>query len=214
MKINARQFDEIARTVFAPVYPVIARQVIAHTGITRGRCVDVGCGNGFLGVALAAMTELEVTFFDQSEEMLALTGETIDANGLRGRTGLLSGDIGSIALPDGSVDLVVSRGSIFFWQDLPRAFREIFRILAPAGRTWIGGGFGSGLLKESIRRQMAERNQGADAFGDKMRANLGLPMRARFEEALKAAGIANYEIIHSEDIGLWIVMGKDRENCP
>lgn len=212
MKINAQAFDEIARTVFAPIYPVIAAQILAHTGITSGTCLDIGCGSGSLGAALAGVTDLDVTFLDTSEEMLALTERTIEANGLRGRAGTLPGEAGSIALPDGSVDLVISRGSIFFWDDLPRAFREIVRVLAPGGRTWIGGGFGSQELKESIRRQMAERNQGNNSFGDKMRCNLGPAMRARCEEALKAAGIADYEIIQNEDIGLWIVLGKGKEN--
>ncbi|MBM9615533.1 class I SAM-dependent methyltransferase [Desulfobulbus rhabdoformis] len=206
MKINAKQFDAIARTVFAPVYPVIAEQIIFHTGITRGTCLDLGCGSGYLGAAVARKTKLDMVFLDQSPEMLKLCARTIDENGLRGRAGLLPGDTGSIALPDGSVDLVISRGSIFFWEDLPQAFREIKRVLAPGGKTFIGGGFGNALLKQSIRLQMAERNQGKDQFGQKMRTNLGAEMRNRFEKNLHQAGISNYSILHDEDIGLWIMM--------
>lgn len=208
MKINAQKFDAIARTVFAPIYPVIARQIVEHTGITKGHCLDAGCGSGYLGAALAGITHLHMTFFDASQEMLAFTENTIEENGLRSRAGTLPGDIGSIALPTGSVHLVVSRGSIFFWEDLPQAFREIFRILAPGGRTWIGGGFGNALLKESIRSQMAERNKGNDAFGAKMRCNLGPNMQVRFEEALQEAEIPDYEILQNEDIGLWIDIHK------
>lgn len=208
MNINARAFNEIARTVFAPIYPVIAEQIVAATGITRGTCLDVGCGVGSLGAALAARTELFVYFLDQSEEMLALTERTIDENDLRSRAGTLAGEVGSIALPDGSVDLVVSRGSIFFWDDLPGAFREIHRVLAPGGQTYIGGGFGSKELKDAIRRQMAERDQGGNQFGDKMRRNLGPEMRARCEQALADAGIPNYAIHHGDDVGLWIVVRK------
>lgn len=212
MKINARQFDTIARSVFAPVYPVIADQIIEYTGITSGSCLDVGCGPGYLGAALARKTDLSLIFFDQSEEMLQLCERTIDENGLRGRAGLLPGDTGSIALPDGSVDLIISRGSIFFWEDLPQALREMHRVLAPGGKTFIGGGFGSAALKESIRRQMAERNQGKDQFGQKMRANLGPEMRSRFEQALRTAAIPNYEILQNEEIGLWIMMHKPVDN--
>lgn len=208
MKINARQFDTIARTVFAPVYPIIADQIIEHTGITSGLCLDAGCGSGYLGAAVACKTALRLIYLDQSLEMLELCERTIDENGLRSRAGLLPGDIGSIALPDGSVDLIISRGSIFFWEDLPLAFREMHRVLAPGGKTFVGGGFGTSALSESIRNQMAARNQGKDQFGQKMRTNLGPEMRQRFAEGLKKADIDTFTILQNENIGLWIVMEK------
>ncbi len=56
MKVNVTQFDQIAREIFAPIYPVIAEQIVRKTGITAGQCLDVGCG-GYLGMALAKITE-------------------------------------------------------------------------------------------------------------------------------------------------------------
>ena len=212
MKIDAQQFDTIARTVFAPVYPLIAEQIIQYTGITSGTCVEIGCGSGYLGAALAAKTDLYLLFLDQSETMLELCERTIDENDLRGRAGLLPGDVGSLALPDGSVDLIISRGSIFFWEDLPRAFGEIHRVLKPGGRTFIGGGFGNAVVKESIPLQMAEHNQGKDQFGDKMRTNLGPDMRARFEQGLQQAAINQYTILQDEEVGLWIMMQKPAQH--
>lgn len=49
MQRSATQFDQVACTVFAPVYPLVARQVIGHTGVTQGTCLDVGCGTGYPG---------------------------------------------------------------------------------------------------------------------------------------------------------------------
>ncbi len=214
MNINARQFDTIARTVFAPVYPLIADQIVQYTGITKGTCLDVGCGPGYLGAALARITDLHLMFLDQSEAMLELCEHTIDENDLRGRAGLLPGDVGSLALPDGSVDLIISRGSIFFWDNLPQAFAEMYRVLASGGTTFIGGGFGNAAVKESIRRQMAVRNQGKDQFGAKMRCNLVPEMRDRFAEGLRAAAIRNFEILQDEEIGLWIMMLKPSNTHP
>ncbi|MBI5591732.1 MAG: class I SAM-dependent methyltransferase [Deltaproteobacteria bacterium] len=208
MEIDAQKFDRIARSVFAPVYPVIAGQIIARTGVIRGVCLDIGCGGGYLGAALARTTELFVHFFDPSPEMLAIANRTIAENGLHMRADTMQGEVSSIALPDASVNLVVSRGSIFFWEDLTKAFREIFRVLAPGGWAYIGGGFGSKELKESIESEMTSRNQGGDDFCVKVRQNLGTEMRARFETALETASIASCTILHSEDIGLWLIMRK------
>ena len=208
MKIDAQKFDRIARGVFAPVYPVIAGQIIARTGVIRGACLDIGCGGGYLGSALARTTELFVHFFDQSAEMLAIATRTIAESGLQTRAGTLQGKVSAIALPDASVNLAVSRGSIFFWEDLPKAFLEIHRVLAPDGWAYIGGGFGSRELKEAIEREMTSRNQGGDDFCAKVRQNLGAETHARFETALETAGIASYIILHNEDIGLWLIMRK------
>lgn len=208
MKIDARQFETIARTVFAPVYPLIAEQIMHHTGITSGTCLEIGCGPGYLGAALAAKTDLYTFFLDKSPAMLEFCERTIYENDLRGRAELLPGDVGSLALPDCSVDLIISRGSIFFWEDLPRAFGEIHRVLKFGGTTFIGGGFGNAAVKESIRQQMAKRNQGNDRFGDKMRCNLGPEMRRRFEQGLQEAAIDQYTILQDEEIGLWIMMQK------
>lgn len=211
MKMNtqqAQQFDEIARTVFAPVYALIADQIIAETGITQGVCLDIGCGGGHLGAALARATDLFVHFFDRSSEMMALAERTIIENRLQDRADTLQGDVCTIDLPDDAVNLAISRGSIFFWEDLPQAFREIRRVLAPQGCAYIGGGFGSHAMKDAISRQMQARNRGSRAFGDKVRHNLGPETRRRFETSLHQAGIDSFSILHNDDIGLWIVMRK------
>src|SRR5688572_2795878 len=46
---------------------------------------------------------------------------------------LLNGDLGRIALPDGSVDLVMSRSVMEHVEDPPAVYREIHRILRPGG---------------------------------------------------------------------------------
>jgi ubiquinone/menaquinone biosynthesis C-methylase UbiE len=197
--------DRIAKTVFAPVYPVIAEQVLERCEITSGRCLDVGSGPGSLGIALARASDLTVTLLDSSPEMLETAGGNIREAGLSGRLSLLAGDVHDIPLPGGSVDLVVSRGSIFFWEDLPRAFSEIHRVLAPGGKTYVGGGFGTAELRDAILVAMTKKDPDWKNFRDR---NLGPDNQEHVAGVLADLGFSHR--IVSDDSGFWVMMEKGR----
>lgn len=208
MKIDAKSFDQVARTVFAPVYPVIARQIIERTGITHGVCLDVGCGGGYLGAALARATDLFVHFFDESREMLGFGTPNHQGKPPRGalryaarrrRCHRSSRPFGG---PGGEPGLDLFLGGLCpgFSGDLPRPGPE--RDGLPR---W---GFGSASLREAITSQMMARNDGDEKFRERVRQNLSQETRSRFERALQAAGIPAYSIVHTEEEGLWIIMKK------
>lgn len=204
MEINAVEFDRVAREVFAPVYPVLARQIIDRTGISNGSCLDVGCGGGYLGLALARISGLETILFDESQDMLNLAQEYIRHSGLESRVTTMLGDVHDISLNDESINLVVSRGSMFFWNDRGRAFREIYRILAPGGAAMIGGGFGSADLLREIEAKMLERDP---EWKTKRQQRIGKAKVQDYREELNRADIPSPEIIQDE-VGLWIVMRR------
>ncbi|MGI6434710.1 MAG: class I SAM-dependent methyltransferase [Syntrophomonadaceae bacterium] len=204
MEINAVEFDRVAREVFAPVYPVLARQIIDRTGISNGSCLDVGCGGGYLGLALARISGLETILFDESQDMLNLAQEYIRHSGLESRVTTMLGDVHDISLKDESINLVVSRGSMFFWNDRGRAFREIYRILAPGGAAMIGGGFGSADLLREIEAKMLERDP---EWKTKRQQRIGKAKVQDYREELNRADIPSPEIIQDE-VGLWIVMRR------
>jgi len=207
MQIDAKKFDTMAREIFAPAYPLIASQAVERTGISEGVCLDIGCGGGYLGLALAQTTDLFVRFFDQSGEMLDIVRGNVAARGLEDRTDILSGTAESIPLPDGSVNLAISRGSVFFWDRVP-AFREINRVLAPGGMSYIGGGFGSAEVKAEIDRKMEDRSHDGPPWREWVAKRLGPDAPAEFEKELRSAGIEDFEIDRSDDKGLWIIIRK------
>ena len=96
--------------------------------------------------------------FDESQDMLNLAQGYIRQNGLEARMKTLLGDVHDIPLADESVNLAVSRGSMFFWNDRVKAFREIYRVLAAGGAAVIGGGFGNLNLLREIEEKMLKRN--------------------------------------------------------
>lgn len=208
MKIDANEFDQRARTIFKPIYPVIADQILAYTGINQGTCLDIGCGGGYLGVALAHKSDIFVRFLDQSSDMLQIVERNLAKERLLGRGDTILANVEGIPLPDNSVNLAISRGSVFFWDDHVAAFGEIHRVLAPGGMTYIGGGFGSAALKEDIGRQLDALDQDGDKWRNMVKRNMGPEMRQKFEDALQKAAIPNYEIMQSREEGTWIVIRK------
>jgi len=200
---NPQSFDRIVREVFAPIYPVIAEQIKNVTAITEGRCLDAGCGTGALGIAMAKITDLHITFFDQSEEMLDLVFGHTFANNLLERSALVCGDIHAIPLPDEDVHLVISRGSSPFWDDWHKAYSEILRILKPGGMAYIGGGFGNAKLREKIIKTMSERNPDwRSPFKDRIQ-----PEREALPGILASLKPSKHQIIDDES-GFWAVITK------
>lgn len=204
MEINAVEFDRMAREVFAPVYPVLAEQIISRIGITRGCCLDIGCGGGYLGLALTRITDLEMILFDESQDMLDLAQGYIHQSSLEPRAKTLRGDVHNIPLTDASVNLVISRGSMFFWNDRIKAFREIYRVLAVNGVAMIGGGFGNADLLREIETKMLAIDP---EWNEKRRKRIDKTKVQDYREELERAGIPSYEILQDET-GLWIIIRR------
>ncbi len=205
MSSKAEEFNILAREVFAPCYPVIADQILRKTDIYQGTCLDLGCGSGYLGLAVAEATDMDLFLLDQDSEMLAICQQNATERQLSNSIQIRSGDVHNIPLAEGSVQLAVSRGSMFFWDDPVQAFREIFRVLAPGGKAFIGGGFGTLELKQQIEKQMEKR---APDWKGNVEGRLGPEAPDKYRSLLHQAGINDFEIDHSP-VGLWIIFGKN-----
>lgn len=200
---DPKGFDRIVREVFAPIYPVIAKQIQEKTKINNGICIDAGCGTGALGRAMAKISDCEIIFFDQSDKMLDLVKEYALQEKILHRSSFLEGDIHNIDLESNSVDLVISRGSSPFWDDWAKAYKEILRVLKKGGFASIGGGFGTKELKDSISATMSKENPNwKDSFKDRIKAE-----REALPEILKDLNLSFYEIIDDES-GYWVFMRK------
>jgi len=202
--MSATEFNEIARTVFSPIYPVIARQAIECCGIDQGFCIDAGCGPGHLALALASVSGFRIDALDTSPEMLACAEKNITQAGMGGRIRTVCGNVHALPYEECSVDMVVSRGSVFFWDSPAQAFAEIYRVLRPGGRTFIGGGFGTPELRAAIVAQMRESNP---TWEEMMKRNMGPQKDAEIKRCLEKALIPDVQIIRDES-GFWIVMRK------
>ncbi len=202
MTKSAEGFARIAREVFAPIYPVIARQVLTWSGIHEGLCLEIGSGPGLLSVALAAKSNLSIIALDVDPAMARIARET--AAGCAGRITPVMGDVHCMPVRDNSVSLIASRGSIYFWKDRPQAFREIWRVLRPGGAAFVGGSFGTSKLQETIFTKMRQQNPDWDR--DVARRSGGATPGVLRRE-LAASRVA-YSRIREEEAGLWVEIRK------
>ncbi|CVK32966.1 MAG: class I SAM-dependent methyltransferase [Methanoculleus bourgensis] len=203
MKKSAEGFTRIAREVFAPIYPVIAEQVLAWSGIRGGICLDLGSGPGLLSVALAEKSDLSVIALDAEPAMARIAQET--AAGRTGRVAPVIGDVHCMPVRDNTASLIVSRGSIFFWEDRVQAFREIERVLRPGGVAFVGGSFGTAELRDNIFAEMRRRNPNWDRDVAR-RSGQATPDLLRRE--LAASAVAGSRI-REEEAGFWVEIRKD-----
>ncbi|HQN91581.1 MAG TPA: class I SAM-dependent methyltransferase [Methanoculleus sp.] len=202
MKKSAEGFARIAREVFAPIYPVIAEQVLAWSGIRDGLCLDLGSGPGLLSVALAEKSNLAVIALDADPAMARIAQET--AAGRTDRVAPVIGDVHSMPVRDDTASLIVSRGSLFFWEDRVQAFREIERVLRPGGVAFVGGSFGTAALRDRIFAQMRRRNPNWDR--DVARRS-GQATHDQLRRELAASAVACSRI-REEEAGFWVEIRK------
>lgn len=203
---HARQYDTSTRTVFARIYPVIADLIIDRTGITRGTCLDVGSGPAPLAIALALRSDLQIMALDTSPTMQSLMVQNIRALNLDTRIVPLLCDVHTIPIADETCDLVVSRGSYHFWNDLSTAIREIYRVLKPGGTAHIGGGYGSLKIKNDVLARRKEQGIMYDS-GCSTNTRFSKVGVGEIESSLITAGIRDHRIIN-DDSGFWILFHK------
>jgi 23S rRNA (guanine1835-N2)-methyltransferase len=122
------------------------RFFLRHLPRTGGgsRVVDLGCGNGVVGTAVAlADPEAHVLFVDESFQAVASAEATFRANGTPGKAEFRVGD-GLAGVPAGSVDLVLNNPPFHSHQATTdatawRMFLQARRALRPGGELWVVG---------------------------------------------------------------------------
>jgi SAM-dependent methyltransferase len=201
---SPEDFNHIANTIFAPIYPVIARTLLSWTGRRKGVCCDLGAGPGHLAMAIARQSDFSLLALDSDSGMTSIAMRNIRERALEDRIVPVAADVHCLPLRDGSVDLAVSRGSLPFWRDRPRAFEEIERVLTPDGIAYIGGGFGSAALEKEVFAKMRENNPDWDA-DVKRRSKSFAP--ESLERDVVRSGVKLHRVI-SDESGTWLEIRK------
>jgi len=202
--MDAIEFNEkVMKGYFRKIYPVIARQIIERTGITSGHCIDLGGGPGMLGICLAVLSDLKITNYDLMPECVELVLQNSLDNGVIDRVKAIQGIAEDMKFDDNSIDLVVSRGSVFFWEDQKKGLSEVYRVLRPGGWAYIGGGFGSIELLEEINMQRANDDP---EWNQKRKDRIRKNPPEHFQNIIDELGIDG--LVDSSEVGTWIIFQK------
>jgi ubiquinone/menaquinone biosynthesis C-methylase UbiE len=201
---GALDYDEVARTIFAPIYPPIAARTIEVCGAAGDVCIEAGSGPAYLAIEMARVTRMDVYALDISLRMYPIARRNVESAGMTGRVTPVVGDVKHMPFPDGFADLIVSRGSMFAWKDLGAAFSEIARVLKPGGKAYLGVGLGPTPLKDKISEQMRRRDS---EWGNKNRPRWRKLNEDAVLDGIKMAGIMDYRITR-DDSGYWLYFKK------
>ena len=99
--------------------------------------VDIGTGDGLIafGAIERIGASLKVILTDISAAILAHTEQQAIARGVAGQCRFIQGSADDLsAIPDNSVDVVMTRSVLAYVTDKRQAFREMLRILKPGAR--------------------------------------------------------------------------------
>ena len=205
-------------------YETVAQDVIACCGSGGGRVwVDLGSGTGGLGLALfEKLSESALVLMDPDADALRRGLDSAQERGFAGQVVAVVGTAESIPLPDASVDVVVSRGSFYFWRDRAQGLQEVWRILRLGGRAMIGGGLGSGYPQWARQEFIRRRRASVAAKGpEAARAFVEARSPETFRRLAIEAGLPAFEVSGegglgadepNTGIGIWVRFTKEPEN--
>jgi ubiquinone/menaquinone biosynthesis C-methylase UbiE len=202
-------------------HPYVVQDMLKYCQPTKGSWIDLGAGEGDAAIPLIEATSNPVVMLDPNAEAMSKGLQRAREKGLADRLFAVVGTAEQMPFPDNSVDLVVSRGSVFFWKDPVKGLQEVYRVLRPGGKAMIGGGAGSGYPKEAAEKLIHERKEkmvGEEAEKWKRFVELRRPeqMRRWAEEAkLPQFEVMGKGATSADDPrvgqGVWVLFGKRNE---
>lgn len=145
---SGSHLESHARKGLVKILPWILEDLkrFTNTNLCGRQILEIGCGPGLMLPYLCKASERQVFAIDVSHNML----KTAASEGRIKDCSVAVADVERLPFKEKCFDIVFSRGSIFFWNNLETALQSIFRSLNPGGMAMLGGGYGLSTPQELI----------------------------------------------------------------
>jgi hypothetical protein len=187
--------------LWEPVYPHLAIHIQEEYKRKDGVILEIGpfCGVIFSLMAHGVGSKFMIGAFPPG--IVPYYRNVVHAKGFDDTIGVLETDKSLGGIEDGSVDLVVFRGALFFPSLFQVDYRAVNRVIKNGGIAMIGGGFGK-LTPPEIIRPIAERSKDLNLKIGKIEVTAG-----QVKEDIETSGIlVDFRIVHEG--GLWVILKK------
>ena len=109
-------------------------EVVPFASFRGKRVLEIGCGAGYDAYELMR-NGADYTGVDITPENPERVRQHLAPYGFEPR--VMQADAECLPFPDASFDVVFSNGVLHHTPDMPKAFREVARVLAPGGSFWV-----------------------------------------------------------------------------
>jgi hypothetical protein len=194
-------FIEELNLLWEPVRPFLARQIEELYGRRDGNILEMGPFSGLIFTLAQKNIGNTYSIAAFPQEMIPLYRQEAGKLGLEERVRIIDSDSSLIGIADGSVDLAIFRGALFFPTLFQVDFGAIYRTLRMGGIAFVGGGFGKHTPPEVIS-QIGKRSEQLNAALGRVRVTA-----ESVWDQLRSSGLEEKCQITTEG-GLWVVMKK------
>lgn len=115
------------------MYKNILMQLGTKKYFGNKKILDIGCGNGYMIKKLYRRTGADIYGIDISEDMVLAAKKRNKKAVDKGKLSVSLGDVCTLDFESGSMDIVTSVNTIYFWNSPQQGLEEICRVLKKSG---------------------------------------------------------------------------------
>ena len=187
--------------LWEPVRPYLARQIEELYGRQDGHILEIGPFSGLIFALARKNAGWSCLIAAFPPATIPLFRQEARKHGLEDRVGIIESDGSLSGIAEGSVDLAIFRGALFFPSLFQVDFGTIYRTLSAEGIAFVGGGFGKYTPPELLS-QIGNRSEQLNAAMGRVRVTVESVL-----DQLRSSRLEEKCEIITEG-GLWIVMRK------